>query len=120
MKTTIIVSGIECYSFHGCLDEESKIGGRFSVDVAIEKDIEQSVYNDELHDTVDYVMVHEVVRDQMTIASKLIEHAGGRILKELSLNIPGEKVIEVKITKFNPPVNGQINSAAIILREEYI
>ncbi len=41
MLTTISIEGIECYAFHGCLDEEARIGGRYLVDVHIDKDVEQ-------------------------------------------------------------------------------
>ena len=119
MKTTINITGIECYSFHGCLEEEGKIGTRYIVDIQIEKNVEQAVHNDELNDTVDYVMVNRVVVQQMAIRSKLIEHVAGRILKELGRLIPGEKAIEVKITKFNPPVNGNMRAATFTLKENW-
>jgi len=32
------VCDIECYAFHGCMEEEGKIGQRFSVDVIIDFD----------------------------------------------------------------------------------
>ena len=36
MKHKINVSGIQLYAFHGCLDEEAKIGGKYEVDVRID------------------------------------------------------------------------------------
>ena len=36
MKHNISVEGIKVYAFHGCLDEEEKIGGHYIVDVFIE------------------------------------------------------------------------------------
>lgn len=119
MRSKISIEGIECYAFHGCLDEESRIGGRYRVDVHIDKDVILAVRNDTLSETVDYVLVNEVVRREMAIRSKLIEHVGGRILKSLSEAIPGEKVIEVKIVKFNPPVKGNVFQTSITLKEEY-
>ena len=120
MKTTISITGIECYSYHGCLEEEGIIGNRYMIDVEIEKNIEKAVHNDELHDTVDYVTVNRIVKDQMAIRSKLIEHAGGRILKELSHAFPGKKQISVKVIKFNPPVNGNMLSASVTLSEDFV
>jgi len=119
MLTRISIEGIECFSHHGCLDEEAKIGGRYMVDVHIDKDVSRSVDNDNLSDTVDYVLVNEIVRKEMAIRSKLIEHVGGRILKSLAAEIEGEKSIEVKITKFNPPVKGSVPRTSITLREQY-
>lgn len=119
MLTRISIEGIECFAYHGCLEEESKIGGRYLVDVHIDKDVSRSVENDNLSDTVDYVLVNDIVRSEMGIRSKLIEHVGGRILKSLAASISGEKSIEVKITKFNPPVKGNVPRTSITLREEF-
>jgi len=120
MKTIIAIEGIHCYSYHGCLSEEAKIGGEFLVDVYIEKDLEKAVWNDNLADTVDYVLVNTLVREQMAIRSKLIEHVGGRILMALADAIPGKKSIELKIMKLNPPVNSPVDRTYVVLKEAYL
>ncbi len=119
MKTTITIEGIECYSYHGCLEAEAKIGGRFQVDVFIEKDVSKSISTDELCDTVDYVTVNEIVKKEMGIRSKLIEHVGGRILASLANAFPGRKSIKLKIIKFNPPVHGSVKQTSIILEKMF-
>ena len=119
MRTTIHIEGIECYAYHGCLPEETIIGGRYLVDVSVEKDISKSIASDAIEDTVDYVMVNRIVTAEMQIPSKLIEHVAGRILNSLSFAIPGNKLIRLKIIKFNPPVNGNIKSASIIIEKSY-
>jgi len=105
------IQNIECHSFHGCLPEESKIGARFRVDVDFESDFSKAVMSDDLSMAVDYVMVHKVVREEMAIPSKLIEHVAGRILQHLKVAFPDVIHCSVSITKYNPPVNGQLGAA---------
>ena len=119
MKTTICIEGINCYAYHGCLEEEGIIGGNYRVDVLIETDVTKSLFSDNLNDTVDYVMVNNIVKAEMAVRSKLIEYVGGRIMDKLANSIPGKKSIELKIIKFNPPVNGAIDQTYVILREDY-
>jgi dihydroneopterin aldolase len=119
MKTRISIEGIETYSYHGCLKEETVIGGHFRVDVHIDMNANQAILADELSGTADYVIVNKVVREQMAIPSKLIEHVAGRIMMALNREIAGEKVIEVKVIKYNPPVNSQIGQASVTLTEEF-
>lgn len=107
------VCDIECYSFHGCMEEEGKIGQRFSVDVIIDFDFSDSVSSDDLNDTADYVELHNRVRKEMAIRSKLIEHAAGRILNSIKEYMPNARAIKVMVTKFNPPVNGRIGKAVV-------
>ena len=119
MTTKISIEDIQCYAFHGCLEEEARIGGNYRVDVHVEMDADLAILSDELSGTVDYVVVNKIVRDQMAIRSKLIEQVAGRIIMAIHREIPGEKVIEVKVTKFNPPVNSQIGHATVTLKEAF-
>ena len=56
----ITVSGIRVYAFHGCLEEEAKIGSDYIVDVEIVADLSKSSLSDDLNDTVDYVLVNKI------------------------------------------------------------
>ena len=77
------IKNIECFAHHGCLPEENIIGQRFSVDVDLTIAFEKSLHSDALTDTADYVLIHEIVRQQMNIKSNLIENAAWRILQQL-------------------------------------
>ncbi len=113
---TIQIEGIECYAYHGCLTEETKIGGRFLVDITLCLDLTKAIATDDLSQTADYVLIHQIVREQMNITSKLIEHVAGRILVKIKAAYPQCSQVVVKVTKFNPPVNGQIKRASVIIQ----
>ena len=85
------------------------------VTVGFEFDGNAAVNSDELSDTVDYVKVHEIVREQMNIQSKLIEHVAGRILDQLRSEFKIAETIDVEVTKLHPPVNGGAGSATVTL-----
>ena len=112
---TIQIEGIECYAYHGCLEEETKIGGRFSVDVTLHLDLTKAITTDDLSQTADYVVIHQIVREQMNIPSKLIEHVAGRILEKIKSAYPQCAQAIVKVTKFNPPVNGLVEKVSAIV-----
>ena len=79
----------------------------------IDFDFSESVSSDELGDTADYVMLHNIVRKEMAIRSKLIEHVAGRILNSVKEYLPEARAIKVLLTKYNPPVNGRIGKAVV-------
>ncbi len=112
----ILIEGIECYAYHGCLEEETKIGGHFSVDVTLHLDLTKAIATDDLSQTADYVVIHKIVREQMDIPSKMIEHVAGRILEKIKSAYPLCLQVIIKVTKFNPPVNGQIEKASVIVQ----
>ena len=111
----IKVEGIKIYAFHGCLSEETKIGGNYIVDVHLETDFEKAALTDDLSKTIDYVQVYEIVKSEMPIPSKLIEHVGQRIINKLKSEIISIEQVEVKVTKLNPPMNGNVEQVSIIV-----
>lgn len=117
MKHELQIRNIECHAFHGCMDEEAKIGQRFSVDVDLCFDMTAAIEKDTLSDTADYVTIHQIVRDEMAIRSKLIEHVAGRILNRMQKQYPMLTSLRVAIHKYNPPVNGQLGSATVVLSQ---
>lgn len=111
----ILVEGIKVYAYHGCLEEEGKIGCNYTVDVTMETDFAEAAKSDDLTKTIDYVVVYEIVKQQMAIRSKLIEQIGQRIVDELKKQFSTLKKLEVKVTKLNPPMNGNVQQVSIII-----
>jgi dihydroneopterin aldolase len=109
----INVTGIKLYAYHGCLEEEAIIGGNYVVDVRIETDFTRAQEADDLSKTVDYVSVFNIVREQMAIRSRLIEHAAALIADALVKQLPGIQRTEVMLTKINPPMNGDVKQVSV-------
>jgi dihydroneopterin aldolase len=117
MKHKIEVNGIKLYAFHGCLDEEARIGGHYVVDIEISTDFSVAATTDDLAKTVDYVNVNSIVAEEMVIRSKLIEHVGQRIFNRIKNELSGVEKLKVKITKLTPPINGDVTSVAIVIED---
>lgn len=111
------VIGIECFGYHGCLPEETKIGAQFVVDVVLYTDFKDSAKTDNLDLTIDYVYVNKIVEEEMAIPSKLIETVGYRIKDRLYTQFQGLKKTSITIKKINPPINGNVKYVAICIEE---
>ena len=99
MKHTIEVNGIKIYAFHGCLPEEERIGGHYSVDVMLNTNFSEAANSDDLNKTIDYCDVNKIITEEMAIRSKLIEHVGQRIVNRLKAEITNIDHIKLKLTK---------------------
>ena len=111
----IKVSGIKLYAYHGCLAEEAIIGGNYVVDVIITADLKHASQSDDLSNTVDYMHVYNIVKDQMAIRSKLVEHVCRRIAERLLKEITKIEVAEVTVNKLNPPMNADVEKASVTI-----
>ncbi len=109
----ITLENIQLYAYHGCLEEEALIGQNYRVDVYISTDYSEAAQTDDLTKTVDYVQVYEIVKREMAIRSKLIEHVTKRICETLVAEISRIDKCEVRLTKYNPPVNGMVGNASV-------
>lgn len=113
----IIVEGIKLYAYHGCLDEEARIGCDYLVDIYLETDFSKAAYTDDLSETIDYTYVYTIVKEQMAIRSKLIEHVANRIAHQLKSNLKILERVSVKVTKLNPPMNGHVEKVSVIIKQ---
>ena len=111
----IHINGMRFYAYHGCMEQETKIGGEYMVDVVISTDLNPSADSDNLDQTVDYCAVWTLVSEEMKTSSKLIEHVCKRIIVSLTKNLSLIEAVEVKVTKFAPPIDGDCKSVSVTL-----
>jgi len=114
---TIKLQNIRTFSFHGCLEEEGRIGSDYRVDLEIKTDLRKSSVTDELKDTVDYVLLNRIVEEEMAIRSKLLEHVAHRIITRIFGEIPAVSRILLAVSKLNPPIGGDVEAVTIEMEE---
>jgi dihydroneopterin aldolase len=114
----IKVNNIKLYAFHGCLEEEAKIGSEYRVDVKIKADLKKSAKTDELIDTVDYVHLNHIVKEEIAIRSKLLEEVAQRILDRFFKELRMIQKATVSVSKINPPIGGNVEEVVIILTKK--
>ncbi len=115
MIVTITLETMKFHAFHGVMDEERIIGGTFLADISYEAET-IAVETDNLEDTISYAEAYNLVKKEMMKPSKLIEHVAGRIHKALKNKFPQTQRIIVKISKLNPPVNGEAEKATVTIK----
>ncbi|TPN87837.1 dihydroneopterin aldolase [Aquimarina algicola] len=109
----IKLKNIKVYAYHGCLVEEKKIGSDYRVDLKVKADLTKSSLSDKLADTVDYVHLNRIVKEEMAIRSKLLEHAAERILVRILDELPLVDIAIVNVSKINPPIGGNVEMVTI-------
>ncbi len=111
----IRLNNIRVHAQHGCLKEESIIGSDYRVDLEVACSLDTPAKTDRLSDTVDYVHLNNIVKEEMAIKSKLLEHVAQRILDRIFTEIPNVDNAEVSVSKINPPIGGDVESVSVIL-----
>ena len=109
----IKLKNIKVYAYHGCLVEEKKIGSDYRIDLTVKADLTDAAASDKLSDTVDYVHLNKIVKEEMAIRSKLLEHAAERILVRILDEISMVEKVTVDVSKINPPIGGNVEMVTI-------
>lgn len=114
----IKVENIRVFAYHGCLKEETKIGSDYRVDLQVEANLQTSAKTDKLTDTVDYVFLNRIIKQEMLIASQLLETVAKRILNRIFNEDKLVKKATVWISKLNPPIGGDVEKVTIKMTDK--
>ncbi len=105
MPATIELKEIPFFAFHGVYPEEQILGTHFKVSIRLQANIDKAFDTDAVADTINYQTIFELVKTEMEIPSKLIEHIIGRIANAIKTNTKFES-LEIKMQKQIPMVKG--------------
>ena len=97
------------------LKEEALIGSLYRVDLWVVMDLTQSALTDDLTDTVDYVHLNHIVKEEMAVRSNLLEQVAKRINLRVLRELNQADEIKVKVAKINPPIGGDVQSVSIAM-----
>lgn len=114
----IKVTNIRVFAYHGCLNEETKIGSDYRVDLKVKAHLQQSAKTDQLEDTVDYVFLNRIIKEEMAIPSKLLETVAKRILDRIFNEDKLVTKATVNVSKLNPPIGGDVERVTIKMTEK--
>ena len=114
---TIALEGMEFHAYHGCFAEEQMTGNTFFVDIYFDTDTSNAEASDDLTDTINYAEIYEIIKAEMHIKSKLLEHVGKRIIDAIKTRFPEVESIELKVSKMNPPIGGKVDNVSVILTD---
>jgi dihydroneopterin aldolase len=114
----IKVENIRVFANHGCLTEETKIGSDYRVDLEVKANLQPSAKSDLLSDTVDYVFLNRIVREEMKKPTHLLETVAKRILVRILNESEMVNKVTVAISKLNPPIGGDVEMVTIKMTEK--
>lgn len=113
INSYITLNNICFYAYHGVGLQETKVGNEYCISLRLKTDISKAAHSDDVNDTINYAHIVDLLKEEMNIPSKLIEHVSMRIVNRLFENFPTIESIEFKLNKRNPPMGADIESAGI-------
>ena len=118
MLGKVSLEGLEFHAYHGVYAHERSSGNKFEVDILVDTQFADSAFHDELSGTINYEDLYAIVKAEMEKPSKLLETVGHSIAKQTLLSFKEAVSVEVKISKFNPPIGGVCKKASVVVNQK--
>jgi dihydroneopterin aldolase len=100
------------YGYHGDVEAERELGGRYRVDLEIGMDLSPAGRTDDLQRAVDYVLVYQMVREVVEEQQhRLLESIAEAIARQV-LGLAPVREVKVRVGK-SPPVRGSFGEFAV-------
>ena len=112
-ESYVHIDGIRLHAHHGVLPQEQLTGNDYIINVRASYDISRAMQTDDVADTLNYAEVYNIIKEEMNIPSKLIEHVAGRIADRLMDSYADISSVMLRITKCNPPMGADCNGAGV-------
>ena len=110
MTNIIKIKNAAFYAYHGALEEEQNIGGKFEADVEIYTDFSEAAKTDDLELTINYDEVYKFINKIVHEKSYyLIETLATVIADRILDKFNGISKIIVRVRKNSVPVGGVID-----------
>ncbi len=113
MNGRIALEGLEFHAFHGVYPHERESGNWFEVDIAVETDFSAAAQRDDLEGTVNYETLYSIVKAEMERPSKLLESVAEKIVNDVLRELKAVVLVELSISKMNPPIGGKCRRATV-------
>jgi dihydroneopterin aldolase len=115
MAGKVILEGLEFHAFHGVYPHERSAGNKFEVDIEVVTAFAASAFHDDLSGTINYEDLYAVIKEVMDQPAKLLETVGHAIAQKTLDTFVTASQVEVRISKFNPPIGGVCRKATVLV-----
>lgn len=112
----IYLDEMHFYAYHGVMEQERLVGGEYRVSLIVDADLKEAVRTDNVADTINYATLYELVKSEMAIPSKLLEHVAGRIGQRAMETFGKITTLTIRVTKVNPPMGADCKGASVELK----
>lgn len=113
---TIVIDNLRIFARHGVLPQETIVGNTFDVCIRLDFDATEAMQTDEVGNTLNYAEIIDVVKTEMNVPSKLLEHVTMRIYRALTSRFSQILSGEVAVYKVTPPISCEVGRVGFSYR----
>ena len=113
MVGIIYLENLRLHAYHGVGELEHNVGNDYVINVSVEYPIDTACHSDNVNDTLNYAILADIVKTEMSVPSKLLEHVAYRIWESLISRFPLTESATIDIKKVAPPFSADCDGAGV-------
>jgi dihydroneopterin aldolase len=116
MKDMVFITGLSLHAFHGVMEHESRVGQTFTLDLALQIDLQEASRSDKLADTISYDQVVDVATKAFTDARyKLVEAAAGAVADAIFAAFDKVNWLRITVHKPHAPIAATFDDVGVTI-----
>ena len=113
----VSLENVKLFASHGVYEEEHKVGGIF--EVSLEVSFLESSHLIKLEETINYVILYQIIKKRMNTITPLLETLCLDILEDIKEQFPQVCESVIKICKTAPPVENFVGKLCVSAHKMY-
>lgn len=106
------------HAFHGVLEQERRVGNDYVVNVSVDYPLHEACQSDDVRDTLNYAVLADIVKEQMSVPCNLVEYVARRIADAIMTTFPLTEAVTIDIRKVAPPMSADCDGAGVMITFE--
>ncbi|MGM9713307.1 MAG: dihydroneopterin aldolase [Prevotella sp.] len=118
-ETSIYIKDLRMHAYHGVLEQERRVGNDYVINITVGFPWAKAATTDDVHDTLNYAALADVVAKEMSVPSNLIETVAKRICDSVKERFGDVSSISVNIRKMAPPMAYHTDGCGVVMSVTY-
>ena len=113
--TQVYIKDLRLHAYHGVLEQERSVGNDYVVNISVGYPWEEAMLTDNVSDTLNYAALADLITEEMSVPSALLENVAGRIVKRIQREFPKTESIRLDIRKSAPPMSQDTDGCGVVI-----
>ncbi|MCH5221575.1 MAG: dihydroneopterin aldolase [Muribaculaceae bacterium] len=109
MQSNIIIEGLKLFAYHGVFEQERIVGNTFEINAKLYFNAEKAMMTDNIDLSANYAAIIEMIKEEMSIPSNLLENVVYRIYRRIERQFPIITGGSITLYKQHPPIEEEVD-----------
>ena len=109
---------VHIHAFHGIFEGEEKVGNPYIINLSVKYEERDNDFEN-INNTINYVDLHNIVKQRMQIPTNLLEKICTNIIRHIKHQYPFIKEVDLSIQKIQAPIQDFQGNVGVSMNKKF-